>query len=110
MTRTVRRDGARATCLTHSSETRALIGRSRPGCECIRGSRRRGRAKGSGADKPRAAKLVPRGTANAVERDGERGATWEVEVKRGRLDVDIRLDANYQLVVIDPDSEKAGGN
>ena len=30
---------------------------------------------------------IPGGTANAVERDGENGATWEVEVRRpGRVD------------------------
>ena len=46
------------------------------------------------------------GTANAVERDGENGATWEVEVTRpdGKT-VDVRLDENYQVVVIEADGE-----
>jgi hypothetical protein len=46
------------------------------------------------------------GTANAVERDSENGGTWEVEVTRtdGKT-VDVRLDENYELVVIEGDSE-----
>jgi hypothetical protein len=46
------------------------------------------------------------GTANAVERDTENGATWEVEVTRtdGKT-VDVRLDENYRVVVIESDSE-----
>jgi hypothetical protein len=46
------------------------------------------------------------GTANAVERDGENGATWEVEVTRtdGKT-VDVRLDEKYRVVVIEPDGE-----
>ena len=46
------------------------------------------------------------GTANAVERDGENGATWEVEVtKTNGQTVDVRLDENYEVVVIEGDSE-----
>ena len=46
------------------------------------------------------------GTANDVERDSENGATWEVEVtKPGGNTVDVRLDAAYQVVVIELDSE-----
>ncbi len=46
------------------------------------------------------------GRANSVERDGENGATWEVEVTRPAGDtVDVRLDEGYQLVVIEGDSE-----
>jgi uncharacterized membrane protein YkoI len=46
------------------------------------------------------------GTANAVERDGENGATWEVEVTKPDGDtVDVRLDEHYQVVVIEGDSE-----
>lgn len=46
------------------------------------------------------------GTANSVERDSENGATWEVEVtKKGGDTVDVRLDDQYQLVVIESDSE-----
>jgi hypothetical protein len=46
------------------------------------------------------------GTANAVERDSENGATWEVEVtKRNGATVDVRLDENFAVVVIEGDSE-----
>ncbi len=46
------------------------------------------------------------GTANSVERDGENGATWEVEVtKTDGATVDVRLDERYQLVIIESDSE-----
>ena len=49
------------------------------------------------------------GTANSVERDSENGATWEVEVtKTNGNTVDVRLDQNYQLVVIEGDSESGG--
>lgn len=46
------------------------------------------------------------GTANAVERDSENGATWEVEVTEPDGDtVDVRLDEHYRVVVIEGDSE-----
>ncbi len=46
------------------------------------------------------------GTANSVERDSENGATWEVEVTRtDGTTVDVRLDENYEVVVIEGDSE-----
>ena len=46
------------------------------------------------------------GTANSVERDSENGATWEVEVTRtDGSTVDVRLDAQYQVVVIEGDHE-----
>lgn len=46
------------------------------------------------------------GTANAVERDDEAGAVWEVEVtKPDGTTVDVRLDASYRVVVIDGDAE-----
>lgn len=63
---------------------------------------------GPQADRARAAALavVDGGTANAVERDGEAGATYEVEVTRpDGSQVDVRLDESFQLVVIDGDSE-----
>lgn len=46
------------------------------------------------------------GTANSVERDSENGATYEVEVTRtdGKT-VDVRLDQNYDVVVIEGDGE-----
>jgi hypothetical protein len=67
-----------------------------------------GHVTGPGAEHAKAAALdaTGGGTANAVERDGEggRGAVWEVEVTRkdGSI-VDVRLDAEYQLVTIDRD-------
>ena len=47
------------------------------------------------------------GTANSVESDSENGATYEVEVTTTDGDiVDVRLDENYQVVVIEGDSEE----
>ena len=66
-------------------------------------------ATGSGADRARAAALAitEGGTANAVERDSENGATWEVEVTTpaGKT-VDVRLDERYKLVVVESDGER----
>ena len=46
------------------------------------------------------------GTANAVERDGENSAVWEVEVRKpDGVIVDVRLDENFSPVVIEGDSE-----
>ena len=46
------------------------------------------------------------GTANSVENDTENGATYEVEVtKPDGSTVDVRLDADYQVVVIEGDSD-----
>ena len=46
------------------------------------------------------------GRANAVERDSENGATWEVEVTRpDGTTVDVRLDERYRVVVIEDDSD-----
>jgi uncharacterized membrane protein YkoI len=46
------------------------------------------------------------GTANSVETDNEDGATYEVEVtKPDGQTVDVRLDENYDVVVIEGDSE-----
>jgi hypothetical protein len=46
------------------------------------------------------------GEANSVERDSENGATWEVEVTKPDGDtVDVRLDENYDVVVIEGDSD-----
>jgi hypothetical protein len=66
-------------------------------------------AGGPGADKARGAALaITGGTANSVERDGEDGATWEVEVtKPDGNTVDVRLDESYGLVVIEGDSESS---
>jgi hypothetical protein len=69
-----------------------------------------GTATGPGAGKARAAALalLRGGHANSVERDNEDGATWEVEVtKADGKTVDVRLDANYKVVVVEGDSESA---
>lgn len=74
------------------------------------GSDSEGTVHGAGADSATAAalKITGGGTANSVERDGENGATWEVEVtKPGGKTVDVRLDADYKLVVVESDSEPA---
>jgi uncharacterized membrane protein YkoI len=68
-----------------------------------------GHVTGSDAEKATEAALraTGGGTANAVERDSENGATWEVEVtKMDGNTVDVRLDENYAVVVIEGDSEK----
>jgi hypothetical protein len=69
-------------------------------------------ATGPGADKAREAALaITGGTANSVERDGENGATWEVEVtKPDGQTVDVRLDDQYKQVVIEGDSESSDSN
>ena len=67
-----------------------------------------GGATGPAADRAAAAalRITDGGTANAVERDSENGATWEVEVtKTDGVTVDVRLDAKYRVVVIEQDSE-----
>lgn len=67
---------------------------------------------GRGASRARSAalRLLPGGTANSVERDSENGATWEVEVtKADGTTVDVRLDAQFKLVVIEDDSEANDG-
>ena len=70
-----------------------------------------GWASGPAAEEAKAAAIaaVGGGTANAVERDSEGGAIWEVEVAKtnGRV-VDVRLDASYKVVVIESDAEDSG--
>ena len=58
-----------------------------------------------------ALKITAGGEVNAVERDGENGATWEVEVTKpdGKA-VDVRLDESYGLVIVESDSEDADEN
>ena len=63
---------------------------------------------GAQADRATSAALQATGggRANSVERDGENGATWEVEVTEPDGDtVDVRLDGSYRVVVIESDSE-----
>jgi hypothetical protein len=72
-----------------------------------------GNASGPGADRARAAALahLGGGKANAVERDSEQGATWEVEVtKSNGGTVDVHLDAAYKVVTVEDDSEQADTN
>jgi hypothetical protein len=67
-----------------------------------------GGVNGPGADRARDAALAlyPGARANSVERDGENGATWEVEVTKSDGDtIDVRLDENLKLVVAEGDSE-----
>ena len=53
-----------------------------------------------------ALKATGGGTANSVETDSENGATYEVEVtKPDGTTVDVRLDENYDVVVIEGDSD-----
>jgi hypothetical protein len=72
-----------------------------------------GGASGPQADRAVQAALAATGggTVGGVERDGESGGVWEVEVHRpdGSV-VDVRLDGNYQVVVIDGDNETADTN
>jgi hypothetical protein len=73
-----------------------------------------GEGNASGPDAQRATRsalaITQGGHANAVERDSENGATWEVEVTQpdGRT-VDVRLDDRFGLVVVEPDSERGDG-
>lgn len=67
-----------------------------------------GTVSGPQADKAIVAALAATngGTANSVERDSENGATWEVEVTRtDGTTVDVRLDEQFDVVVIEGDSE-----
>jgi hypothetical protein len=67
---------------------------------------------GPEADRAIAAALAATGggRANAVERDSENGATWEVEVtKPDGTTVDVRLDNSLSVVVIEGDNDAAEG-
>ena len=75
------------------------------------GSDDEGSASGPGAAAASAAalKVTKGGEVNAVERDSEKGATWEVEVTRpDGSTVDVRLGATYELVAVDGDTEDGG--
>ena len=49
------------------------------------------------------------GEPGHIERDGEKGATYEVEVKRADgSQVDVRLDAQFNKVAVDSDQEDGG--
>lgn len=65
-----------------------------------------------GADVDRASaaalKATGGGTVNEVERDSEKGASYEVEVRKpDGSTVDVRLDASLEVVAIDSDSGRA---
>lgn len=63
---------------------------------------------GPRADRAKAAalRITGGGHVNAVERDSEAGATYEVEVTRSDgSTVDVRLDDAFKLVVVDGDSD-----
>jgi hypothetical protein len=67
-----------------------------------------GHVSGPEADRAVAAALAETGggTANAVERDSENGAVWEVEVtKTDGSTVDVRLAADFSIVVVESDGE-----
>jgi hypothetical protein len=67
-----------------------------------------GNVTGPDADRAVTAALAETGAtkANAVERDSEDGAVWEVEVTRADgSTADVRLDADMRVVVVEPDSE-----
>jgi hypothetical protein len=66
---------------------------------------------GPSADRAKAAALkITGGKANAVERDSEDGATYEVEVTKANGEtVDVRLDASFNRVAVEGDSEEDDG-
>jgi hypothetical protein len=70
-----------------------------------------GPAQGPEADQAVAAALAETGggEANAVERDTENGAVWEVEVtKTDGSTVDVRLGGDYHVIVVESDVEEGG--
>jgi uncharacterized membrane protein YkoI len=73
-----------------------------------------GQAKGPDADRAAAAAVKETGgKVNAVERDNEKGAVWEVEVTRPDGSIaDVRLDGNLKVIAVDrdgPEGEHEGG-
>lgn len=72
-----------------------------------------GKVTGAEADRAKRAALdeTGGGTANSFERDGENGATYEVEVtKPDGKTVDVRLDDDYEVVVVEGDGESGHGD
>ena len=83
------------------------------GAVALAGNESEGSASGPAADRAVAAALAETGggTANAVERDSENGAVWEVEVtKADGSTVDVRLDGSLHVVVVEPDVEDGPGD
>jgi hypothetical protein len=95
-----------AIALASLGATAALAG----GAIAFAGSDSEGGVSGPQADHATKAALEATGggTANAVERDSENGATWEVEVtKTDGTVVDVRLDENFKVMQVEGDSESA---
>ena len=72
-----------------------------------------GHVTGPEADRAVAAALAETGggEANAVERDTENGAVWEVEVtKTDGTTVDVRLGSDFHTIVVESDQEDSGGH
>src|SRR5215210_2120011 len=68
-----------------------------------------GELSGATGDRASAAalKAVGAGTVTAMELDDEKGAKYEVEVRKiDGSTVDVRLDASYGVVAVDSDSEQ----
>ena len=85
---------------------------SEPPSRRVEARTRRSRWSGPAADRAREAALAAHpGTANAVERDSEKGATWEVEITGtdGKT-VDVRLDENYKVMAVEGDGGEQGEN
>jgi hypothetical protein len=86
----------------------ATVAAALVGGAAIAGGDSEGVATGPQADRAvsSALRATGGGTANAVERDGENGATWEVEVTTPDGDtVDVRLDEDFEVIVIEGDNE-----
>jgi hypothetical protein len=68
---------------------------------------------GPAAERAKAAalRITGGGAANAVERESEQGAAYEVEVTRkDGTTVDVLLDGSFDLVTVDGDSETDDGD
>ena len=88
----------------------ALAALALGGAALVQASGDEGETSATGAQaeqaKSAALRIAKGGDVNAVERDGENGATWEVEItKTDGTTVDVRLDESYGLVVVEGDSE-----
>ena len=85
----------------------ALAGASSNGDENEKGDASKPIAGDSYAGAEKAALAATHGSkVNQTELDGENGATYEVEVaKTDGSQVDVRLDDNFEVVVIEPDGE-----
>lgn len=67
-----------------------------------------GHVTGPDADRAAAAAVKETGgKVNAVERDNEKGAVWEVEVTQpdGSI-VDVRLDGSLKVIAVDSDGQE----